>query len=190
MKSLLIHALIVLVPTMVRVSKVLECSLVAAFLAILDRDVKQSSMHVTLTPVTMVPLAIVFLVAMPVLVRLDLLAVTALSELIIVLTSLVQMVVLVTTVWLEHLVTACQDSPGNTVRSILTNVCQVHAIMEVAAWTGTIVFIVCVLQEQEEAIVNRVCNRVTIYLHDQLLFLYPSDMSRNMGSILRQLKSI
>lgn len=40
MKSLLIHAPIVLVSTMVLVSKVLECSLVAAFLAILDRDVK------------------------------------------------------------------------------------------------------------------------------------------------------
>ena len=135
MKSLLIHALIVLVPTMVRVSKVLECSLVAAFLAILDRDVKQRSMHVIPTPVTMVPLAIVFLIAMPVLVQLDLLAVTALSELITVLTSLVQMVVLVTTVWLEHLVTASQDSPGNIVRSILMNVCQVHAIMEVSVWT-------------------------------------------------------
>lgn len=54
----------------------------------------------------MVPLAIVVLVAMPVLVQLDLLVVTALSELIIVPTSLVQTVVLVTMVWLEHLVTA------------------------------------------------------------------------------------
>ena len=59
-----------------------------------------------LTPVTMVPLAIVVLVAMPALVQLDLLVVTALSELIIVPTSLVQTVVLVTMVWLEHLVTA------------------------------------------------------------------------------------
>lgn len=78
MRSLLIHAPIVHVRTMVRVSKVLECSLVAAFLAFLDRDVKQRSTLVTPTPVTMVQLATVVLVAMPVLVRLGLLAVTAL----------------------------------------------------------------------------------------------------------------
>ena len=40
MKSLLIHVPIVLASTMVHVAKVRECSLVAAFLAILDRDVK------------------------------------------------------------------------------------------------------------------------------------------------------
>ena len=116
----------------------------------------------------MVPLAIVVLVAMPVLVRLDLLAVTALSELIIVPTSLVKMVVLVTTVWSEHFATANQGSLGNTVRSILTNVCQVHAVMEVAVWTRTIVFIVCALQEQEEAIANRVCNSVYALFHSPI----------------------
>lgn len=78
MKSLSIHAPVVLVPTMVHVSKVLECSLVAAFLAFLDRDVKLRSMLVTPTPVTMVRLATVILVAMPVLVQLGSLAVTVL----------------------------------------------------------------------------------------------------------------
>ena len=78
MKSLLIHAPIVLVSTMVLVSKVLECSLVAAFLAFLDRGVKQRSTHVTPTPVTMVPLVTVIMIAMPVLVQLDLLAKTVL----------------------------------------------------------------------------------------------------------------
>lgn len=118
-----------------------------------------------LTPVTMVPLAVVVLVVMPVLVQLDLLVATALSELIIVPTSLVQMVVLVTMVWLEHLVTAFQDSLGNTARSILTNVCQVHAVMEVAVWTRTIVFIVIALQKQEEPFAKMVCNRVHALFH-------------------------
>jgi len=77
-KFLLIHAPIVPVSTMVRVSKVLECSLVPASLAFLGKDVKQRSTLVTPTPVTMVQLAKVVLVAMPVLVRLGLLAVTAL----------------------------------------------------------------------------------------------------------------
>ena len=78
MKFLLIHAPTVHVSTMVRVSKVLECLLVPALLAFLGRDVKQRSMLVTPTPVTMVRLATVVLVAMPVLVRLGLLAVTVL----------------------------------------------------------------------------------------------------------------
>lgn len=78
MKSLLIHVPIVLVPIMVRVSKALECLLVAVFLDFLDRSVKLRSTHVTPTPVTMVQLATVVLVAMPVLVQLGSLAVTAL----------------------------------------------------------------------------------------------------------------
>ena len=78
MKFLFIHAPIVLVPIMVLVSKVLECLLVAVFLAFLDRNVKLRSTLVTPTPVTMVRLATVILVAMPVLVQLGLLAVTAL----------------------------------------------------------------------------------------------------------------
>lgn len=82
------------------------------------------------------------------------------------------MVVLVTTVWLEHPVTAYQDSLGNAVRSILTNVCQVHAIMEVGAWTRTIVFIVCVLQEQEGGFANRVCNKIHSWLHYSPTYLH------------------
>ena len=78
MKCQSIHAPTVLVPTMVHVSKVLECSPAAVFLAFLDRDVKLRSIHVTLTPVTMVQLATVVLVAMPVVVQLGLLAVTVL----------------------------------------------------------------------------------------------------------------
>ena len=73
-------------------------------------------------------------------------------------------------VWLEHPVTVYQDSLGNTVRSILTNVCQVHAIMEVAAWTRTIAFIVCVLQEQEGAFVNRVCNGIHALIDYSLIY--------------------
>jgi len=69
-------------------------------------------------------------------------------------------------VWLEHPVIANQASLGNTVRSILTNVCQVHVVMEVAAWTGTIVFIVCALQEQEGAIANRVSSKKVALFHD------------------------
>lgn len=78
MKSLLIHVRIVLVPIMVRVSKVQECLLVAVFLDFLDRSVKLRSTHVTPTPVTTVQLARVVLVAMPVLVQLGSLVVTAL----------------------------------------------------------------------------------------------------------------
>lgn len=70
MKSPSILAPIVLVPTMVHVSKVLECSPAAAFLAFLDRDVKLRSMHATPTPATMVQLATAFLVVMAVLVQL------------------------------------------------------------------------------------------------------------------------
>lgn len=74
------------------------------------------------------------------------------------------MVVLVTMVWLEHPVTAYQDLLDNTVRSISTNVCQVHALMEVAAWTKTTAFNACVLQEQEGTFANRVCKRIHIVL--------------------------
>ena len=78
------------------------------------------------------------------------------------------MVVRVTMVWLEHPVTAYEDSLDSTVRSISTNVCQAHAVMEVAAWTRMIVSIVCALQEQEGAIVNRVrtCNKKLALFHD------------------------
>lgn len=82
------------------------------------------------------------------------------------------MVVLVTMVWLEHLVTVYQDLLGNNVRSILTNACQDHATMEVAAWIRTIVFIVCVLQEQEEAFANRVCNTEHALLHYSPIYLH------------------
>ena len=81
------------------------------------------------------------------------------------------MVVLVTTVWLEHPVTAYQDLLGNTVRSILMNVCQVHATMEVAVWIRTIVFIACVLQEQEEDFVKTVCIVLHVLLHYSPIYL-------------------
>lgn len=74
MNSQSTHAPTVLVPTMVHVSKVLECSPVAAFLVFLDRDVKLRSTHVTPTPATMVQLATALLVVMAVLVQLGLLA--------------------------------------------------------------------------------------------------------------------
>lgn len=45
------------------------------------------------------------------------------------------------------------------------NVCRVHAVMEVAVWTRTIVFIVCALKKQEEAFVKMVCNRVHALFH-------------------------
>lgn len=75
------------------------------------------------------------------------------------------MVVLVTMVWSEHPATACQDLLDNTVRSILMNVSLVHAVMEVAAWTRTIVSTVCVLQEQEEAFANKVNNYTQCCYH-------------------------
>lgn len=78
MNSPSIRAPIILVSTMVPVSKEPECSPAAAFLAFLDRNAKLRSMRVTPTPATMVQHATVLLLVMPVLVQLALPALTAL----------------------------------------------------------------------------------------------------------------
>ena len=87
------------------------------------------------------------------------------------------MAVLVTMVWLEHPVTAYQDLLDNTVRSISTNVCQAHALMEVAVWTKTTAFIACVLQEQEGTFANRVCKRIHTFHHPSISMITANALS-------------